>query len=98
MEIHESSLEITQFITRVHVTRNQIVIYESYYKELATMAAIYLKFKRTIASTRRCTFPHCVTPLNQIRNVKRSERFKAFQTKKMYIPSRARLHMCQSFE
>lgn len=42
------------------------------------MAAIYLKFKRTIASTWRCTFPHCAAPLNQLRNVKRSERIKAF--------------------
>lgn len=55
------------------------------------MAPLYLRFKKTFACTRRCTFPDCTTPEHQLRDVKRCERFKAFHKKKIYIPYRARL-------
>lgn len=45
-----------------------------------------LSFKRTISSTRRCTFPDCITPTDRLRGVKRIDRFKALKCKKIYIP------------
>lgn len=52
---------------------------------------MYLNFRRTIASTRRCTFDECETPTERLRDVSRTERFNALKFNKIYIPHRARV-------
>lgn len=52
--------------------------------------AISLNYRRTNASTRLCTFPWCRTPQDSLREVNNIVRFKAFKTKKVHIPKRAR--------
>lgn len=50
-----------------------------------------LNFRKTIASTRRCTFPGCETPTDEIRRVKNSEQLRALKMKNIYIPKDARV-------
>lgn len=50
-----------------------------------------MNYRRTNASTRRCTFPDCGTPTDRLRDVKGLERLRALKMKKIYIPKRARV-------
>lgn len=50
-----------------------------------------MNFRKTNASTRRCTFPECQTPTDRLRDVKSFERLRALKMKKIYIPKRARV-------
>lgn len=62
------------------------------------IGSIRLNFRRTISSTRRCTFPDCTTPIDRLRGVKRVDRFKALKTKKIYIPFGAKFCANHVFE
>lgn len=62
------------------------------------MVTVRLNFRKTNASTRKCTFPGCETPRNRLRDAKKFERIKALLTKKIYIPERARLCLFHSSE
>lgn len=50
-----------------------------------------MNFRKTNATTRRCTFPGCETPSDRIRDLKFFERVKALKMKKIYFPKRARV-------
>lgn len=60
----------------------------SFFYEIYSM---YLNFLKSIASTRRCTFPECATATENLRDINRSDRLRALRLKKIYIPNRARV-------
>lgn len=51
---------------------------------------IHLKFRRTVATHSRCTFPNCPTPLDRLRLISKLNRFKAIKTKNFFITSGSR--------
>lgn len=52
-------------------------------------AHISLGFRRTNASTRRCTFAGCETPKDRLRILEGFERFRALKINKIFFPKRA---------
>lgn len=94
----------TKIIRVVHRETNQLIwvsfILNSFnyksqlllvYDWLFIYIGIRLNFKRTICSTRRCTFRNCATPTDRLRGVKKLDRFKALKCRKIYIPFGAKL-------
>lgn len=63
----------------------------SLFNSFCHVASMLLNFRKTIVSTRRCTFPECETPTEELRRVQYLERSRALRIKNIYIPEDSRV-------